>query len=342
MRGTHKPITVMQLDHDPTREPVVLNPYLKLLTDALPERRVRTRWFRWAGALSDSFDVLHVHWPEFYVRHRTLAGRALKTLLFAAFLMRIIITRKTVVRTIHNLKPHEEGTWLERKLLARLERATSLWIIMNEKTPTPDPARTVFIPHGHYRGWYSVPGTVRPHEGKLVTFGRLRAYKGVDELISAFHELGEANSLTLHVLGKPDSTEAGESVRGVAGGDDRITFDLRFVPDQELVAEILTSELVILPYRDILNSGSALLALSLNRPVILRDTESTRLIKYEFGGEWVALFSGDLTPAKLTAAVEDLRQKPRAAEVDMSGRDWETLAEQLADAYERAVMLRRR
>lgn len=342
MRSTRRPITVMQLEHDPAQNSVVLNPYLKLLTDALPEDRIRTRWFRWKGVFVDSFDVLHVHWPEFYLRHRTLIGRAIKTLLFTVFLARIAITRRTVVRTIHNLKPHEDGSWFERFLLARLERLTSLWIVMNETTPTTDPGRTVLIPHGHYRGWHSPPREVRPQTGRLVTFGRLRAYKGVGELISAFHELSTPTPLTLHVLGKPDSANAGESIRRIANGDTRIRFDLRFIPDDELAAEILDCEFVVLPYRDILNSGSALLALSLNRPVILRNTDSTKLLAEEFGDEWVSLFSGDLTPDKLLTSVDGLRRSPRAEEVDMSNRDWPTLAVELADAYVRAISIRDR
>lgn len=336
MSGARRSVTVMQLQNNPASESVVLNPYLKLLTDALPGERITTKWFRWSGLMTDGFDVVHVHWPEFYLRHRTRVGRALKTAMFALFLGRVALTRKAVVRTVHNLRPHEEGPWVERQLLAALDRMTSLWVVMNETTPTPDPARTVLIPHGHYRGWYQSPTNILPVAGQLLAFGRVRAYKGLDELIAAFREL-ESESMSLEIIGKPEDAETGRAIAKMADGDPRIRLSLRFIPDDELSMAIARCEIVVLPYRDILNSGSALLALSLNRPVVLRDTPSTRLLVREFGDEWVHLFRGDLTSDTLADAVATLRSKARPSEVNMAERDWSLLADRLASAYERAA-----
>ena len=331
-----KKLIVMQLQSDPSIEGVILNPYVKLLTDALPSNRIRTRWFRWRGILTDRFDVLHVHWPEFYIRHERAMGRLIKTVLFSVFLTRLWIQRKPVVRTVHNLKPHESGSRFEALLLSWLDAMTTRWVVMNESTPTPDAKATVLIPHGHYREWYQIPSDAKPQPGSLLTFGRIRAYKGIDELLEAFSHLDTSVNVSLKVMGKPDGVETVESLRNFADDDSRISLDMRFIPDDELALSIAMCQVVVLPYRDILNSGSALLALSLNRPVVMRETPSTLLLQNEFGPEWVHLFKGSLTSDVLVYALEKASERDLADSVDMSRREWDVIGRQLANAYESA------
>jgi beta-1,4-mannosyltransferase len=332
-------LTVMQLLGDPAAGRKSANPYAALLVGSLDPDRVRTRYFRWKGMLTDDFDVLHVHWPEYFTRHAKSPVRAVKSLLLLAFLLRIRLQRKAIVRTAHNLAPHENGTWIERKVLALLDRWTTLWFVLNDATPVPED-RKVLIPHGHYRDWYHAPESVTQVPGRMLTFGLIRAYKGVDDLLRAFRGCTD-ESLSLRICGRADSTATVDLLREVAAGDERIGLDLRFVPDDELAAEIAAAEIVVLPYREIHNSGAALLALSLNRPVLLRDSETTRMLSEEFGEAWVHRFSGELTAEVLEAGLTWLRGAERASQPDMSAREWDVLAEVLADAYGRAVRIAR-
>lgn len=333
-----KPIVVMQLRSARNVGKHVNNPYTELLVRTLPPERVTTRYFRWSGLLSDRFDVLHVHWPEQIVRHPRALVADLKAILFLVFLARIRAQHKAIVRTVHNIKPHEEGRILERLALRALDRATTLWIVLNEATVTPSTAKTVVIEHGHYRDWYEEPSAEATVSGRVLAFGMIRAYKGMDSLVSAFREL-EDPDLTLHICGRPDSGQTTAALGRLARGDSRITLDLRFVPDADLAREIAESEVVVLPYREIHNSGVALLALSMNRPIIVRRSQSTELLRDEFGAEWVHLFEGDLTAATIAEAISTLRGTSRSARVEMASRDWSLLAERLATTYERAVRL---
>ncbi|WP_345752732.1 glycosyltransferase [Microbacterium rhizophilus] len=333
------PITVMQLLVDPAVGPKSFNPYTTLLVRALDPSRVRTRYFRWKGMLTDDFDVLHVHWPEHFTRHARPAVRTLKAILLFVFLLRIRVQRKAIVRTAHNLRPHEQGTWAERRVLAYLDRHTTLWFVLNDATPVPE-SRKVLIQHGHYRDWYPMPQPGQQVAGRLLTFGLIRAYKGVDDLVSAFRDLDGAE-WSLHVCGRPDSAETVTRLEDLRGEDDRIALDLRYVPDDVLAQEIAEAEVVILPYREIHNSGVALLALSLNRPVILRDAAATRLLAEEFGDEWVHRFTGELTAETLRDSIAALRAAPRSTEVDMRSRDWGVLAGEMTAAYGRAAELAR-
>jgi beta-1,4-mannosyltransferase len=343
MRPPEKPIIVLQILADPKQDPTkpVDNPYTSLLVESLPSDRVQTKYFRWSRCLVENFDVLHVHWPEYLARHSSRSGRAVKVALFTLFLLRIRLQRKAVIRTVHNLRPHEDGSGVERWLTAQLERTVTLWVVLNETTPTPDSSRTVLVPHGHFRDWYCPSPSITPTEGHLVNFGALRPYKGTDELMTAFRGIPAHLKMSLTVCGNPRSEADRARLEELAAGDTHISLDARFVPDQQLADLIASSEMVVLPYRLMHNSSAALLALSLNRPVIIPSSPATELLVDEFGSEWVFTYSGSLETETLLALIELVRSRPRPPAVDMSEREWPGLAERLASAYERADQLAR-
>nr|BFF20239.1 hypothetical protein GCM10025730_37600 [Promicromonospora thailandica] len=78
-----------------------------MIATAPPEVSVRT--FSWPRALVGSYDVFQLHWPESLVRHPTRLGSAVKRFLTRMLLLRLWATRTPLVRTAHNLAPHEAG-----------------------------------------------------------------------------------------------------------------------------------------------------------------------------------------------------------------------------------------
>lgn len=337
-----RPVRVLQLLADPrSRGDVpVDNPYTALLVDSLPRERVHSTYFRWRGILTDQFDVLHTHWPENSLRHPGLVGRAVKAALFAAFLARLRVQRKAIVRTVHNTQPHEPVGRVQAWMLARLDAMTTLWLVLNETTPTPDPTRTRLVPHGHYRDWYSPPDAGESVGGRLLNFGMIRPYKGTEALLSAFQGVAAESGLTLRVVGASSSPDLARRLTALMRGDSRISMDLRFVRDDELAAEIASAEFIVLPYHTMHNSGAVLLALSLGRPVIIPSADATEMLVDEFGPEWVATYRGRLDADALLDAVRRVRSSPRApGGPDMSSREWRRLGRLLADAYETAFRL---
>lgn len=331
-------ITVMQSLGAPSPSKPISNPYTRLLVESMPSDRVQTKYFRWSGFLTDDFDVLHVHWPEVFVRHPRKVVHYAKCLAFWLFLLRIRLRNKAIVRTVHNLTPHEPGTWLETKVLTALDQQTDVRIVLNDATPNPLGTPTVLVPHGHYRDWYDEPGAERTIRGRLLTFGFIRAYKGIDDLLGAFRGTRDSD-LTLVIAGRADSDDTSRFLNEQAALDERVSLDLRFVPDEELATHIAQAEMVVLPYREVHNSGVALLSLSLNRPILMRRSESSELLQTEFGAEWVILFDGDLTAEVIEGAIVDVRANPRSPRADMSSREWPLLAEKTVEAYDLARRL---
>jgi len=314
------------------------NPYIVQLNRLLAER-LELRPFSWRAALTGRYDVFHIHWPDAFVRRSSAWRTALACLALAGLLVRIRVTRRVLVRTAHNVTPHERQAPLVRAVLAWCDAWTTQWIRLNDLTPVPAGARAVTILHGSYTDWFAHLPVPERVGGNLLYFGLVRPYKGVGELVAAFRATSDP-ALSLTIAGSPADAAAAQVVEAEAAGDDRITLDLRHVPDEELVAAVGRATLVVLPYKAMHNSGAALLALSLGRPVLVPANDVTRALRDEVGGDWVLLFEGTLDAAALErAAVEaaELRGLP-----DLSRRSWPAIADQHVEAFRSAVASRAR
>lgn len=314
------------------------NPYLALLLRSLPEDVVALT-FSWRRALLGRYDVLHLHWPDVLLRGTTPLRTVARRALVAALVARLVVTRTAVVRTVHNPAPHEPGGPVERLLLAALDRCTGLAVHLGPGTAgavRPGVPELV-VPHGHYREWYAAGGA-RPVTGRLLHFGLVRPYKGVDALLRAV--AATPGDLELHVVGRPSSPALAEELAAAAAADARVVLDLRHVPDDDLAAEIAAAELVVLPYRSMHNSGALLLALSLDRPVLVPETPMTTALAQEVGPGWVLTHPGEVSSADLVRALAVVRAAGRSARPDLSAREWPAAGAAHRDAYRRAAAAR--
>ena len=80
------------------------------------------------------YDVLHLHWPEFLVRGRDARTRLAKRQAMRAMLLLTRLRRVPIVRTLHNVHPHAEGSAAEQRLLATVDRRTTTFIRLNPTT----------------------------------------------------------------------------------------------------------------------------------------------------------------------------------------------------------------
>ena len=275
-------------------------------------------------------DVFHVHWPELIVRGN---GR-FETLVRCVGLQVVLALMRrrgtAVVRTLHNLEPHEKGDAIERWALARLEARTDMFVRINSETPVPA-GESPLIPHGHYRGVYERYPKPPSMSGRILFAGLIRPYKGVESLIGAFRQTTWP-SATLRIVGKP-TPELETEISSAASVDPRITFKFGYVPDQEFVAELSRAEVVCLPYDNIHNSGALLAALSLDRPTLVRDTPTTRALAEEVGPGWVHLFTDELTSTDLDRVLDAVRNNKPAQGPCLQNRDWECIGESYGAAF---------
>ena len=101
----------------------------------------------------------------------------------------------------------------------------------------------------------------------FLAFGMVRPYKQVPALVETFRAVAGPDD-RLVVAGNPNRDWLERAVRERAGDDPRVRLDLRFVPDDEVGDYFAAADAVVLPYRDVLTSGSAVLAMSFGRAVV--------------------------------------------------------------------------
>jgi glycosyltransferase involved in cell wall biosynthesis len=324
------------------------NPYLETLCRYLEERGVRIDDFTFDRAFNERYDVVHLHWPDLHLHGRS-ALRVLAKHVRLALLFGVLRWRKTrIVWTIHNLKPHERhlrlGEWLFPLWFPRLcthvialttsslEAARAMYPVLRGKA-------SAVIPHGHYRNAYPPAPSREEARTRLglesrytfLFFGNIRPYKNVPHLIEAFRAMPHQD-VQLVIAGQPGPAMDGEALRQLAAGDARIRLWLEFISDEQVPMFIAASDLVVLPFDNILNSGSVLLALSFDRPVLAPRLGSLPDIQYRVGARWVSLFDGPLTTGHLISAF-DARSIGEHEKVDLSFFDWDHIAQQTLECY---------
>lgn len=343
-----RPVTVLQ--SFPTPRPTT-NPYLIMLADHLDRAGARVLTFGYRTALLGRYDVFHVHWPETLLRGSSPVKKTVRQCLALVFMIKLALDRTPVVRTVHNLARPDGLSRVDHLLLDLLDRLTTVRIRLNPLTTVPAGRPSMIIPHGHYRDWFADHPRSEPVPGRVGYVGLIRRYKGVERLLEVFAATASrAPSLTLRIGGHPSTDDLAMIIDRAVAADPRTEAVTRYLDDAELVELVTAAELIVLPYRFMHNSGGALAALSLDRPVLVPDNEVNRRLAEETGPGWVHVYSGELTVEDLLAAVEDVRrrrggrtgtelrgdERPR-----MVGRDWPGIAAAHLDAYRQAVAVRR-
>ena len=127
------------------------------------------------------------------------------------------------------------------------------------------------IPHGVFDHYTRMEATPLPPELAAVDkrvilfFGLLRPYKGVDILLEAFQQVDDAE---LWIVGMPRMRiEPLQELAAKAPGT--VRFVPRFVADQEIPAFFRRADTVVLPYREIDQSGVLHTALAFGKPLVL-------------------------------------------------------------------------
>jgi glycosyltransferase involved in cell wall biosynthesis len=112
----------------------------------------------------------------------------------------------------------------------------------------------------------------------VLFFGLLRPYKGLDVLLEAWRRLraDERESAQLWIAGMPRMSLAAAGLPDLdtaagrrAAAEARIHVAPRFITDSELPAYFARADLVVLPYREIDQSGVLFTALAFGRPLLL-------------------------------------------------------------------------
>ena len=122
---------------------------------------------------------------------------------------------------------------------------------------------------------------IREDERTILFFGRITPYKGLEYLIAAFRQiLARRDDYRLIIAGRADNCEKywaaiRDDIReDVQSG--RVLLRAEFIPDDETEVYFKAADVLVLPYRNIYQSGVLFLGYSFGLPVLAADVGSLK------------------------------------------------------------------
>ena len=335
-----------------------LNPYVRLMYQAFRPPAARLIPFRASMLRLPQADVFHIQWPEAIFwgvgRHHAIIASilALNVLRAADHVRR---SGGMVVQTIHNLHPHARlsplglSVWHRYRaaLLSRTDALIGLTASsLNEYRalfPRAAQLPAFILPHPHYRAAYPQPPTrdlarqmlqISNNDFVFGMIGSVRASKGVPDAVYAFRKSSAAGERLL-IAGACEDDRLWDEICSAQENDPRLSAVRRHLSDTEIASAVAACDIILLNQGTTFNSGTALLALSLNRPLIAPAQGSLVELAQQLGDEWVALFKPPLDELKLRKCVSQLKVRSRSSEAPLQDMAPDILSERLLAVFQR-------
>lgn len=330
-----------------------MNPYNSLLYSAVERAGYEVEEFGAGTFLGREPDVVHIHWPEWLFSAANATRARAQAMLFRRMVLHLKRRGSRIVWTVHNLDGHHgwqpdhevrEWAWFVQHIDGWISLSHAGVAAVLDRYPALVKVPHTVIPHGHYCGVY--PNCVHksevrhalgiPEDARVIAaIGGLQPYKQIPLLARTFAEMA-GDDYRLVIAGKANGQVDAE-VRAVA--DDRIVYVPGFVPNADLQVYHRAADLVALPYRNVFNSGSAIMALSFATPVLVPRLGAMAELEETVGSGWVQTYQGELTPHVLRSAMESV---PRIGHPQLQALDWRVLGERTIDFYSEVCVQERR
>lgn len=207
---------------------------------------------------------------------------------------------KRIVLTAHNVnagKRDSKNTLLNRLTLRIQYRLADHIFVHTDKMKLElieafgtEEARVTVIPFGINNAVPNTPLTpseakqrlgLREGEKAILFFGRITPYKGLEYLITAFRQiLTRCSDYRLIIAGRPYNCESywntiRESIREDVNRG-QIVLRSEFIPDDQTEIYFKAADVLVLPYRNIYQSGVLFLGHSFGLPVLAADVGSLK------------------------------------------------------------------
>ncbi|MDC9514542.1 glycosyltransferase [Pseudoalteromonas sp. CST5] len=270
------------------------NPYNYLLYTGMKGADVSE--FSFSEALKLNYDVIHIHWPEWYLNSNFLIKAFFYSFTLIFVLSYAKLFGKKIIWTVHNLKPHKVKYKVLNRVFWKLyiplvdgivSLSNTNEIVATEHFALPKKIKKTVVYHGLYSKIYENESSKYEARNKLgicedkrvfLFLGQIKKYKNLTELINVFNESDKLKNDVLLIAGKFESESYYQEVLTLKGSNENIIIYNKFIEDSDLQYFFNASDLSILPFKEIFNSGSALLSITFNTPVIL--PESNNFLEY--------------------------------------------------------------
>jgi len=292
-------------------------------------------------------DIVHIHWMHHAYQNRNPLLFIVKSFIFMITMMYLKMRNIQLIWTIHNLYPHNAKYHRMERFMRRLIcRFCNKLIVASESIKRKVmaefdvPAKKLFVvKHGHYLGVYKRKGTDFrqvyniPEDADVYLFlGAIKAYKGVEDLIEAFNAVKSKQSYLI-IAGKAD-VEMTEYLKHVQDNDN-IIMELQFIPNESIADLISSVDVMVMPYKEITTSGSAILGLSFKKLIVMPNND---FIDEYFTEDMVvrynpAVDNGLTNAMKVALLVKKENKSPNYEEV-LKELEWSTIAQKIKNVYQ--------
>jgi beta-1,4-mannosyltransferase len=320
-----------------------LNRYVSLFSKAIANQKYAIREFRWRPTILWRTNVVILHWPnEFF----TTDGKSatIKSIIKIAIIwLSRYLCHIRFIWVAHNATPHDRKKsvrWLTRWFLRSMDGIIFLSAysrdLIGALYPESRGRNSLVTVHGHYRDVAVTPltaKTIPTGDVKLAYIGQVRPYKNLEVLVEAATRV---SGLQLQVCGMAIDRSIGDALLARAGQVQHITLDLPDTPisDAKCEAIVDSADAVVLPYRNVLNSGAALFALSRNRPVLAPSIGSLPELRETVGSEWIYLYHGEFNQCVLIDFIAWMRRTKRREFAPLDSYAWSRIGRDLAEFIE--------
>lgn len=184
-------------------------------------------------------------------------------------------------------------------------------------------------------------------EKAILFFGRIRPYKGIEYLLDAFRVLAadKPASYRLIIAGEPKkgSEEYLHEIRQRVKAEfahGEVILRIQFIPDEEMELYLKGADVLVLPYKEIFQSGVLFLAYSFGLPVVATDVGSFReeIVEGRTGFLCKPGDPSDLAKAMETYFASDLYKNLKISRQELKDyanahHSWQAVAELTERAY---------
>jgi glycosyltransferase involved in cell wall biosynthesis len=328
-----------------------INPYQHILAQALKpfgidvELRLTLPAFDQLLKRSRQIRILHLHWISPFYRGKRPWLRIVK---FAVLLLVTRFSGHKIVWTAHNILPHQPThpaiDMVGRFLITLLANAVIVhceYAKLQIAKHYHRKRQVHVVAHGSYIGFYENKSTrlqarrllgINNQSFVYLFFGRLLDYKRADFLINTFIHMNDENSQLLIAGQCPEDEQ--RRLEKLCSKHRRVRMDFGFISEDKVQLYFKTANVLVIPFSEVLTSGSIILGLSFGLPIIAPEHGCLpELINSQTG----ILFK-DQDPEGLLHAMQsiqkmDLSNMGQAAYNCAEALDWAKIAHATRDLY---------
>ncbi len=228
-------------------------------------------------------NYIHFDWETTYYYRRSLWMTILN---IPFFMLQVYIARYifncTLVWTPHNIVPHDATYLTIHRFCRRFFAKQMKWIRLFSELSISNAVEEFqcgvekfkIIPEGSYVEYY--PNNVSKKEARsllniegsknvILYLGLIKPYKGITTLIENFVDSFDDNWLLI-IAGRVMDTKYFESIKKIIKGN--IILKDQFIKEEDLQVYFNATDVVVLPFQKIENSGTVILAMSFKKPII--------------------------------------------------------------------------